>query len=123
MKKFLIAAAMLLPTAAFADVSAELVVASQHAGFASKATAIDMVHTHLHHVVNCLVGPAGTGFDAGNANPCAKAGNGAIPDASAAQKTKLAAALTSANAGLAASDLAAAQKDAADAGTAIDGAK
>jgi hypothetical protein len=125
MKKFLIAscAALLLPTAALADVSAELTVASQHAGFASKAPAIDAVHMHLHHVVNCLVGPSGTGFDATNANPCAKAGNGAIPDASAAQKAKLQTALTQANAGLAATDLAAAQKDAAAAGAAIDGAK
>jgi len=82
-----------------------------------------MVHMHLHHVVNCLVGPTGTGFDATNANPCAKAGNGAIPDASAAQKAKLATALASANAGLAATDVAAAQKDAAAAAAAIDGAK
>jgi hypothetical protein len=125
MKKFLIVScvALALPTAALADVSAELVVASQHAGFASKAAAIDMVHMHLHHVVNCLVGPTGTGFDASNANPCAKAGNGAIPDASAAQKAKLATALTSANAGLAATDVAAAQKDASAAAAAIDGAK
>jgi hypothetical protein len=125
MKKLLIAScvALALPTAAFADVSAELVVASQHAGFAAKAPAIDMVHMHLHHVVNCLVGPTGTGFDATNANPCAKAGNGAIPDASAAQKAKLATALASANAGLAATDVAAAQKDAAAAAAAIDGAK
>ena len=69
------------------------------------------------------VAPSGTGFDATNANPCAKAGNGAIPDASAAQKAKLQMALTQANAGLAATDLAAAQKDAADAGASIDGAK
>jgi hypothetical protein len=73
--------------------------------------------------VNCLVGPTGTGFDATNANPCAKAGNGAIPDASGAQKAKLATALASANAGLAATDVAAAQKDAAAAAAAIDGAK
>jgi hypothetical protein len=125
MKKFLIAscAALLLPTAAFADVSAELVVASQHAGFASKAPGIDAVHMHLHHMVNCLVGPSGTGFDSTNANPCAKAGNGAIPDASAAQKAKLQTALTQANAGLASTDLATAQKDAAAAGAAIDSAK
>ena len=125
MKKFLIASAfaLALPTAALADVSAELTVASSHAGYAAKAAAIDMVHMHLHHVVNCLVGPSGMGFDATNANPCAKAGNGAIPEASAAQKPKLQAALTSANAGLAASDLAAAQKDATDAGAAIDSAK
>ena len=127
MKKFLIVscvAALALPTVAFADVSAELTVASNHAGMASKAPALDTVHMHLHHVVNCLVGPMGTGFDATNANPCAKQGNGAIADSTdAAQKTKLAAAVTKINAGLASTDLAAAQKDASDASAAIDGAK
>ena len=126
MKKFLIVscvAALALPTVAFADVSAELTVASNHAGMASKATAIDTVHMHLHHVVNCLVGPSGKGFDAAPGNPCAKAGNGAIPEGSAAQKTKLETALASANAGIAATDLAAAQKDAGDAASAIDSAK
>ena len=127
MKKFLLVsslAALALPTAAFADVAAQLATASQHAGFAAKAASIDMVHTHLHHTLNCLVGPSGTGFDATAANPCAKAGNGAIADSTdAAQKTKLAAAVTKVNAGIAATDLAAAQKDASDAGTAIDGAK
>ena len=78
---------------------------------------------HLHHVVNCHVGPSGKGFDAAPGNPCAKAGNGAIPEGSAAQKTKLETALASANAGIAATDLAAAQKDAGDAAAAIDGAK
>jgi hypothetical protein len=126
MKKLLIAscvAALALPTVAFADVSAELVVAANHAGMASKAPAIDTVHMHLHHVVNCLVGPSGAGFDAAPGNPCAKAGNGAIPEASAAQKPKLMTALASANAGIAATDLAAAQKDAGDAATDINGAK
>jgi hypothetical protein len=126
MKKFLIVscvAALALPTVAFADVSAELTVASNHAGMASKAAAIDTVHMHLHHVVNCLVGPSGKGFDAAPGNPCAKAGNGAIPEGSAAQKTKLETALASANAGIAATDLAAAQKDAGDAASAIDSAK
>ena len=85
MKKFLIAScmALALPTAAFADVAAELTVADQHAGFAAKAATIDMVHMHLHHVLNCLVGPSGPGFDAAPGNPCAKAGNGAIPDGGA----------------------------------------
>jgi hypothetical protein len=127
MKKFLIAA--LLPVAAFistaaqADVSAQLVVAANHAGFAGKADNVATVHMHLHHVVNCLVGPTGTGFDVGSGNPCAKAGNGAIPEASAAQKAKLMTALASANAGIAATDVAAAQKDAAAAAEAINGAK
>lgn len=125
MKKLLVASfvALALPTAAFADVAAELTVASQHAGFAAKATAIDQVHMHLHHVVNCLVGPGGAGFDASQANPCGKAGNGAIPDASAAQKAKLTPAVAAANAGIAATDVAAAQADAQKAAAAIDAAK
>ena len=39
------------------------------------------VQAHLHHTLNCLVGPGGDGFDAKQMNPCAQAGNGAIPDA------------------------------------------
>jgi hypothetical protein len=109
---------------ALADEAQELSIASTHAGLAGKAAAIDGVHMHLHHALNCLVGPGGMGFDAGNANPCGKAGNGAIPDSTdAAQKTKLAAAVEKAQAGIAATDLAAAQKDAADTAAAIDGAK
>ena len=126
MKKFLIAscvAALALPTVAFADVSAQATVAANHAGMASKAEAVDMIHLHLHHVVNCLVGKDGTGYDIGSGNPCAKAGNGLIPEGSAAQKTKFMAAATAASNGIAATDLAAAQKDAADAASDINGAK
>jgi hypothetical protein len=109
---------------ALADEAQELSIASTHAGLAGKAAAIDGVHMHLHHALNCLVGPAGMGFDTGNANPCGKAGNGAIPDSTdAAQKTKLAAAVEKAQAGIAATDLADAQKDAADTAAAIDAAK
>jgi hypothetical protein len=126
MKKLLIAscvAALALPTVAFADVDAQIVVAANHAGMASKAEAIDTIHLHLHHVVNCLVGKDGKGYDAGSGNPCAKAGAGLIPEGSAMQKTKFAAAVTAANAGIAATDLAAAQKDAAEAQSDINGAK
>ena len=126
MKKFLIAscvAALALPTVAFADVSAQAVVAANHAGMASKADAVDMIHLHLHHVVNCLVGKDGTGYDIGSGNPCAKAGNGLIPEGSAAQKPKFQTALASANAGIAATDLATAQKDAAATAAAINSAK
>jgi len=123
MKKLLIAScvALALPTAAFADVAAELTVADQHAGFAAKATSIDMVHMHLHHVLNCLVGPSGAGFDAAPGNPCAKAGNGAIPDGAA--QAKLQPAVDAANAGIAATDVAAAQGDAQKAAAAIEAAK
>jgi hypothetical protein len=125
MKKFLIAScvALALPTAAFADVAAQLTVADQHAGFAAKATTIDMVHMHLHHVLNCLVGPSGAGFDAGPGNPCAKAGNGAVAEGDAAMKAKLQPAVAAATAGIAATDVATAQADAQKAAAAIEAAK
>ncbi len=73
------------------------------------------MHTHLHHVVNCLVGPKGEGFDANEANPCASLGDGAIPDTTdSAMKTMLMDALKTANAGLGSDDLATAQKNAAE---------
>jgi hypothetical protein len=123
MKKLLIAScmALALPTAAFADVAAELTVADQHAGFAAKAATIDMVHMHLHHVLNCLVGPSGPGFDAAPGNPCAKAGNGALADGG--DKAKLQPVVDDVNAGLAATDVAAAQGDAQKAAAAIEAAK
>src|SRR5579872_4193833 len=97
-------AALLFSTSAFAaDVAAEISTAQTHAGLAAKAANIDGVHMHMHHALNCLVGPGGTGFDTTNMNPCAKSGNGAIPDsADAAQKTKLQSAVAQLNSGLAA---------------------
>ena len=98
-----------------ADVKSEVVNAQTHAELAAKASDIDGVHMHLHHVVNCLVGPAGTGFDAKQMNPCANSGNGAIPDmADAAKKETLEAAAAKASSGIAEANLAAAQKDASD---------
>ena len=97
------------------DSGKEISTAAQHAGLAAKATTIDMVHTHLQHVVNCLVGAKGTGFDAKAANPCGKLGDGAIPDASDAHmKETLGDAVKIANMGLASNDLATAQKSAMD---------
>lgn len=98
-----------------ADVKGEVVNAETHAGLAAKAGALDGVHMHLHHTLNCLVGPSGTGFDAKQMNPCANSGNGAIPDTTdAAKKAKLEAAAAKASSGIAATDLAAAQKAASD---------
>jgi hypothetical protein len=57
----------------------EIDTATQHAGLAAKATDLKGVQMHLHHVINCLVGPNGAGFDAGAGNPCNGQGNGAIP--------------------------------------------
>jgi hypothetical protein len=98
---------------ALADASQEVTIAATHAGLAAKQTDLAKVHMHLQHALNCLVGPAGSGFDAAPGNPCAKAGKGAIPDSTdAAMKTKLEGAVASAKSGVASSDLAAAQADA-----------
>jgi len=64
-----------------ADEAQEVTTAGQHAGMAAGSADIKMVHLHLHHVVNCLVGPAGDGFDKDAGNPCDGKGNGAIADA------------------------------------------
>jgi hypothetical protein len=70
------------------------------------------------------VGPAGKGFDASAGNPCAKAGNGAIPDSmDAAQKAKLQAIADAAAPGLTTTDLATAQKTAQSTADAIGAAK
>ena len=127
MKKLLLlaGAAAFVATPALADLSAELSVGQTHAGMAATQTDVAMVHTHLQHALNCLVGPTGAGFDAGKGNPCAKAfGGGAIADAtSPAQKAKLEAAAASAKEGIASADLAAAQKSAQATADGIGGAK
>ncbi len=66
----------------------EIRTAAQHAEFAAKAKNADGVHLHLHHVINCLVGPNGDGFDIAAGDPCAKMGKGAMPDASGSQATE-----------------------------------
>lgn len=105
----------LIAVQASADVKSEIVNAETHAGLAAKATAIDGVHMHLHHALNCLVGPSGTGYDAKQMNPCAHSGNGAIPDTTdAAKKKSLQAAADKAASGIAETDMAAAQKAATD---------
>jgi hypothetical protein len=128
MKKVMIAAlgagALLFSTAAFADLASELTTAQTHAGLAAKAPTVDGVHMHLHHALNCLVGPGGAGFDTGNANPCANAGKGILVDSTdAAQKAKLQMAVTHAQEGIAATDLATAQAAANATAEAIGAAK
>ena len=120
-----VAAALLFATSAFAaDLGAEITTASTHAGLAAKAGNIDMVHMHMHHAINCLEGAKGADFDASNANPCAKSGDGAIVDsADAGQKAKLQAAAAQLKSGLALTDMAAAGKVATDASAAIAAAK
>jgi hypothetical protein len=72
-----------------------------------------MVHMHLHHTVNCLVGPKGADFDPTNLNPCAGSGSGAIPDSSDPAKIQaLDNALAVAEAGIVSPDITTAKTDA-----------
>ena len=115
-EKIVVAAGLILaPVAAYANAASEVVTAQTHADLAAHATDLMGVHMHLHHVVNCLVGPGGTGFDTKELNPCANAGKGAIPDSTdTAQKKLLNDAVTKAENGIISMHLAAAQKDAAE---------
>ncbi len=107
-------------TALAADASKEISTAATHAALAANSTVLDTVHVHLHHAVNCLVGPNGAGYDAKQMNPCNGMGTGAIPDTSDPGKKKaLEDALSKADAGIAASDLTAAKKAASDAEAAL----
>ena len=126
MKKMLLlaGAAALLATPAFADLAGELSTAQTHAGMAATQADMAMVHKHLQHAVNCLVGPNGAGFDAAAGNPCGNAGAGAINDTTnAAQKAKLTKIAADAKMGVGNSDMMAAQKSAKETADAIAAAK
>ena len=102
-------------------VSKQIGTASAHAGMALGATDLKTAHTHLHHVINCLVGPSGKGFDAQEADPCKGQGQGAIVDAKgdAASESKLHTALTEAEHGLKSTTLEGAHADAQQVLTAL----
>jgi hypothetical protein len=111
--------AMAVPAGALAAdtgaaVSKQVATASAHAGMALGAADLKMAQTHLHHVVNCLAGPSGAGFDAQAGNPCKGMGQGAIVDAKgdAATEARLHTALTAATNGLKATTLDGAHADA-----------
>lgn len=88
--------------------------AAAHAGMALGAADLATAHAHLHHVVNCLVGENGKGFDAKAADPCKGMGNGAMADAKgdAAVETRIKAALAAAEQGVQATTLEAVHADA-----------
>jgi hypothetical protein len=118
-------AALLFSATAFAaDLGAELTNAQTHANLAAQSGTINAVHMHMHHALNCLVGPGAEGFDDKQMNPCAKVGAGAIPDSTdAGQKAKLEAAKTKLVAGIASEDLKVAQDAANSAQATIASAK
>ncbi|MDO1527859.1 hypothetical protein QMK61_03355 [Fulvimonas sp. R45] len=101
--------------------SKQAATASAHAGMALGAADLKTAQLHLHHVVNCLVGPSGQGFDAKAGNPCKGMGQGAITDAKgdAATEGRLDAALSRAEHGLQATTLDAAHADAQQAMNAL----
>ena len=116
---------MLFAATAFAaDLGSEINNAAQHAGLAAQAANINGVHQHMHHALNCLVGPQGDGFDAKEMNPCAQSGNGAIPDeTNQMNKTKLMTVRDNLSKGIALTDISAAKADASAAQAAIESAK
>ena len=128
-----LAGAALVSTAAFAGIGEELTVAQTHALLAYRSggrgeRGIATARTHLHHVINCLVGPGGDGYDVTPPlmDPCAadKTNKGALNDAtSPAQKQKVQAAIDLAKANLAITDNARMQEQATALADAIGAAK
>jgi hypothetical protein len=97
----------------------EIKTAHTHAKLASRASSVKMTHTHLHHVINCLVGAQGSDFYAKAGNPCEGMGNGALPDSANQSKLhkQLKHALNVAKSGEQASQLKAAHQSASKAAT------
>jgi len=62
----------------------ELKTAITHSGFAEKYDTTKEVTLHLHHVINCIVGPGDPLFDKMAGNPCQGQGKGIMPDIKAA---------------------------------------
>ena len=110
----LLALMVLVPTTAQADGPQATATAAQHAGLAAGGADLAGVRRHLHHALNCLVGPEGQGFDAAQGNPCASAG-AAIPQTGDAEaKTRLEKAASDLRKAIASEDVAVAKKAATD---------
>lgn len=101
------------------DAAAQAQTAADHAGYAAGSDGIDSVHAHLHHALNCLVGPGGEGYDASFGDPCDGMGAGALNDADMENQTTYLDAIAQINAGLATDDVTAAQTAAVEAGNTL----
>lgn len=110
--------------AAKGSANTEVSTAHAHALMAQSATMLPMAHTHLQHVINCLVGPKGEGFDASAGDPCKGQGNGALNDVAKDSPVHgaLESALKTANAGLKSDNLTAVKNDASKVATTLQGA-
>lgn len=67
----------------------QVATAIEHAHFASEGKTTSIAHLHLHHVINCLVGPHGKGFDGAVGDPCKGQGNGALNDFSGPERERV----------------------------------
>lgn len=107
-----LAAGFAVAAAAQDKAATEVSTAHAYALMAQSAATLTLADAHLHHVINCLVGPKGAGFDAAAGTPCKGQGNGAIPDSTSNQAlhAKLVIALSDAQAGLKSDSLAAVQQ-------------
>lgn len=68
--------------AAAVQLNKEIAAAATHAGLAAQGEDLSQVRMHLHHTMNCLVGPKGEGYSSKDMDPCSALGNGAVVDAS-----------------------------------------
>jgi hypothetical protein len=104
--------------AAGGDAAKEAATAATHAQLAAASQSVAMTDMHLHHVINCLVGPHGHGFYAKAGNPCKGMGNGAVADSSGDKDlhSKAVKALMEARRGVASKDLSAAHEAATNVG-------
>lgn len=64
------------------ELATQLQTAIQHAGFSAAAEDQAMASRHLGHVLNCLVGEGGEGFNADWGHPCGGQGAGIANDLS-----------------------------------------
>ncbi len=110
----LLASIFIAPGVALADGPQAKATAAQHAGLAAGGADLPGVRRHLHHALNCLVGPEGEGFDAAQGNPCASAGAAIPQTAEAPAKATLQKAAGELRKAIATEDLAAAKKAATD---------
>lgn len=98
--------------AAGADAAKEASTAAAHAKLAAASQSVEVTDMHLHHVINCLVGPHGPGFDAAAGNPCHAMGDGALRDSKGQPDlhAKAVRALAEAQRGISAKDLSSAHE-------------
>lgn len=62
------------------ELAAQLDTAITHAGFSASAEEQAMASRHLGHVLNCIVGEGGDGFNADWGHPCGGQGAGIVDD-------------------------------------------